>query len=710
MRFLLALLACVGCSCSAAIYYISPSGSDSGDGSIGSPWATLAKARNSMSSGDTTYLRGGTYLLSSAFTLGYTNSGTTYRAYSGETPVIYGGLKITNFTTFSGSMKVTDVSTQGVSGVFRQLLYNDERQPMARKPNMTPDIHDSWLYSESASTTTNFVYKAGDLGTYGDIEHAQVMTFATYGYYGWLCDVSSINTGTRTLTVKTAVWPKFAAGDRYYIQGVGEELDAAGEWWLDGTNKFLYFWPPSEGGTVYVPVVSNLVTIASGSSNITIRGLTIECCQGTAITLTGTTNCLIAGNKIKNLGEFDGRGIVISGGFTNGAVGNDLLHIGRDGIYISGGAQTTLTPANNYADNNFIDHAVEYNHSGSGIYVEGVGNRVSRNLVKDCTQIGIRFMGQNLLVQSNEVCGVMYNNDDGGAIYVYQNGAMDWLSGRGCKVVGNYVHDVFGYGYNSGGTGCEAYGIYIDGLVCGVDVASNIVVNIGGTGLHMSGGSDNRYTNNVLVNCANVPKVTGLVNISVDGVGYASNTASWYANKDSFQSGYDSIIAQPAWSGMRGLTVAPSNHVYGAGLVTMWSNVYWGNIILYTNAAYATNSVHDKGWNFSSSAQELQIIDRNVTYHYGNLVLNQINSVAKYWSDWQALGYDTNGSTNDPVLNADYSLPLDSPARSIGIASLSTNNIGPYFSADRASWPVGSSGERIGTATTINAGTVNIGP
>lgn len=46
-----------------ATYYIAASGgSDENDGSIGSPWATFAKAGATIATGDTVYLRGGTYL------------------------------------------------------------------------------------------------------------------------------------------------------------------------------------------------------------------------------------------------------------------------------------------------------------------------------------------------------------------------------------------------------------------------------------------------------------------------------------------------------------------------------------------------------------------------------------------------------------------------------------------------------------------------
>ena len=82
----------------AADHFIAPAGSDAtGDGSIDNPYETLMKAQSVTSSGDTVYLRGGTYALDhSDITYRYsawdsvnriTKNGIRYAAYSDEVPV-----------------------------------------------------------------------------------------------------------------------------------------------------------------------------------------------------------------------------------------------------------------------------------------------------------------------------------------------------------------------------------------------------------------------------------------------------------------------------------------------------------------------------------------------------------------------------------------------------------------------------------------------
>lgn len=50
----------------AATYYVSPTGSDTANGSSGTPWRTMQKAANTMVAGDTTIVRDGTYLESTS--------------------------------------------------------------------------------------------------------------------------------------------------------------------------------------------------------------------------------------------------------------------------------------------------------------------------------------------------------------------------------------------------------------------------------------------------------------------------------------------------------------------------------------------------------------------------------------------------------------------------------------------------------------------
>lgn len=76
---------------SSATYYVAPTGNNANNGSEAAPWATVKKAVDTMVAGDTTYLRGGTFVETAE--VRFARSGTasapiTLKAYPNETPII----------------------------------------------------------------------------------------------------------------------------------------------------------------------------------------------------------------------------------------------------------------------------------------------------------------------------------------------------------------------------------------------------------------------------------------------------------------------------------------------------------------------------------------------------------------------------------------------------------------------------------------------
>lgn len=92
----------------AAEYFIAPTGSNNNTGAIGSPWGTFDYAISRINAGDTLYVRGGTYNLSSQIVIqkgGTSGNPLNLWAYPGETPV----LDFSGMTTAWGSS-----SSQGI--------------------------------------------------------------------------------------------------------------------------------------------------------------------------------------------------------------------------------------------------------------------------------------------------------------------------------------------------------------------------------------------------------------------------------------------------------------------------------------------------------------------------------------------------------------------------------------------------------------------
>ncbi|HTN88309.1 MAG TPA: right-handed parallel beta-helix repeat-containing protein [Sorangium sp.] len=102
----------------AAEYYVAPDGSDSDRGNMDQPFATLSKANSAAAAGDTIWVRGGTYYITSQLVLSRSGTSDTSRtkiwAYPGEKPVLDASRYVT-------SNRAVDVPVVLVTGSWMHL-------------------------------------------------------------------------------------------------------------------------------------------------------------------------------------------------------------------------------------------------------------------------------------------------------------------------------------------------------------------------------------------------------------------------------------------------------------------------------------------------------------------------------------------------------------------------------------------------------------
>jgi hypothetical protein len=99
----------------AGDYYVSPSGSDSNPGTIGSPWATPLKAWTDANAGDTVYFRAGSYAVNTQiWTKYFGNDGTA------DNPIVfknYPSESVTFTSTLTGQVFIIEKSYNYVEGI-----------------------------------------------------------------------------------------------------------------------------------------------------------------------------------------------------------------------------------------------------------------------------------------------------------------------------------------------------------------------------------------------------------------------------------------------------------------------------------------------------------------------------------------------------------------------------------------------------------------
>lgn len=210
----------------------------------------------------------------------------------------------TNFKQWQTNIYVTDISTQGFSSRFTQLFFNNTRQTLSRYPNHVGFNTNSYNFvaAGGGGSATQFGYTPGDLHSYSNAAELKVMNFPN-SYSVRYLPVTEIDAVNHLVKVG-AGGVMFTEHSRYYFENALEDLDGAGEWYLDGTTKYLYFWPPSSltWGHGVGPVVVQPVHDGCRFKQHHDRGFTMTCCEGAAVVLTGTTNCRVTKNRLLETG------------------------------------------------------------------------------------------------------------------------------------------------------------------------------------------------------------------------------------------------------------------------------------------------------------------------------------------------------------------------------------------------------------------------
>ena len=223
------------------------------------PLATINRARDAVrqrkktAAGEafTVYVRGGVYALAAPVRLSAEDSGTAaapvvYRAYASERPVLMGGREIAGFAPERGEILKADLASQGLQGVyFRQLLFDDRRQPLARWPNFDPahPYDGGWAHADGkpvnmyeevpGENKRTFRYKAADQRHWASPSDGEVFVFPRFNWWNDIRPIRAIDRKKREITLAWDASYAIRPGDRYFVQNLREELDAPGEWWLD---------------------------------------------------------------------------------------------------------------------------------------------------------------------------------------------------------------------------------------------------------------------------------------------------------------------------------------------------------------------------------------------------------------------------------------------------------------------------------------------
>jgi len=490
---------------SPAFYYVDAVNGDNNNtgASLDQAWRTLQKAVDTMASGDTAYIRAGTYRETVM-----PRNGQTFAAYRGEKPLITGAEPVSGWTVHSGSIYKATVNTK-VYDVFVGANYMHK----ARWPNFEGDYLDVSSWAKGKASTQSHYRVAFD-----------AMTPPADLAGGWYCGIhgqlnfcpqegriTAVSGRQLTLTdIRENDWhwtdPKHSGAGVGYIVNHLNCLDQAREWHWE--NDTLYFWAPGGGKPNNVWARTRICGfVLQNVSNVTLKVLYF---QGASVHVNGGSNNTVDGCHFRNVSPWgnakgvarlatswgsieDGTtGLHIMG--TNHTIQNCSLVGGwGTGIRLDGGSD--LTVRNNYIEDfGWFGRILAAPISGFGTRL-----RIENNTIKRSGGCGITLKqknpgdGSNVnhvrfpTIRHNDIRDVAYLLMDGGS-FIYINN--DDVPSAERRLDGEIAFNVC-VGLRSRSTDKFFWGIYIDNGTDFVTIHHNVINSLNpktaGAGIFLHG-------------------------------------------------------------------------------------------------------------------------------------------------------------------------------------------------------------------------------
>ena len=498
-----------------------------------------ALRRDKRLGGATVVVRGGSYQLERTFLLTEEDGGSEsqpvrYCAAEGEEVRMMGGRELAGFSLLEdksvlarlcpearGQVLVCDLKDCGIADLgnfasrgfgrpttpaHMELFFRGERMEVARWPDgdfatidaaaeLIPegDGHGGQLGQLQAG----FTYAGDRPRGWRDLSDVWI-----HGYWAWdwansyeQIDSYDADTGLIRTRSPHGLYG-FRAGQRFYFLNILEELDRAGEYYVDAAHGDLYFWPPEEigPGDVAVSVLDEPLIRVDGARHVEVSGMVLECGRGNGVEIRGGAGVTIAGCAIRLMGN---HAVVVDGGAGHRVRGCEISRTGDGGIHLRGGDRRTLTAGGHQADNNHIHGMGQWSRCYQpAVTVSGVGQRVTHNLIHDGPHNAIQLSGNDHLVEFNHIHHVCQESGDVGAFYM----GRDWTE-RGTVIRHNLFHHTQGYGMGS-------MAVYLDDCASGTTIYGNIFYKCT-TAAFVGGGRNNRIENNLFVDCEPAVAVDG---------------------------------------------------------------------------------------------------------------------------------------------------------------------------------------------------------
>ena len=555
---LLTVLALLPATLTAAIeIHIAPAGNDANPGTVAQPVATPQGARvrvrslikAGLSDSVEVIFAAGTYVMAAPLELRPEDSGAaafpiTWRAAPGAEVILSGGKQISSaWTKGEGGIWHTDLTGIGLGAGqwnFRQLFVNGNRAVRARYPNGTeanPFLYSTGAIGNPKGAFDHLVITPSLIKpSWGTAADAQINVVPQSRFFNQWNTVTAVDPKSGRIDIADSERHRLIDnGSWFWIEGVQEELDQPGEWFLDPRAGRLFYIPPAAADpntqNIIAPFLNRIVNVkgdvdaGTHVSHLNFDGLKFRHTTNTlghiearvhtdtAIMFQNTNDSSVKNCDFENIGGyalwlhldsqrnlFDRNTVRYSGGGGVLLTGSRLGYMDDSKIYTPGAAAAKVAPILNRITNNTVEHCGKIRYYGGGVHLDSrpfsmtmsPGNYIAHNLFNDLSRNGVfafRNQGGNV-VEYNHIHNAMQTTIDGGCIHF---ATMNTLNAQN-HILNNWLYDAWGYNHKPDGAPIRklANGIFLDWDTSNTIVKDNWIYNsVGGAVKVIFGGNQN---------------------------------------------------------------------------------------------------------------------------------------------------------------------------------------------------------------------------
>jgi len=526
-------------------YYVSADGKADADGSSENPFASIEAARDAIrelkktdglpDGGITVIVKNGIYNVTDNITFTSEDSGSEKCPIRYVSEELHGAIltsaAVLDYSDFvplskeesdriidkdaAGKVLKLDLSKYGVTADNVSAPSRDYRFDLAvdgvvmkyaEYPNASYHRAPSEIEAERTTKLVITEEDAARIAGWKDISEASVYCFTTYEWATANADIASFDSANNAVKVHGSYGYGFGTRSRYRFINVMEEIDTAGEYFLDRRSCVLYAYLPdgAENALITANIAETRIIHATNTEHLTFHGFDINGTRTEAVSLNDCRSVTLDSLKVSNIGDVG----INARGYDITIQNCDISGTGADAIRIYGGDRTTLTPSNNLIYNNYIhDWATRGQTYRPGVRVDGVGITVSHNEICNSLHFAILYYGNDNIFEYNYIHDVVTDSSDAGAIY----------AGRHYAYYGNVMRYNYFEDIGSAEMGC-AMAIYWDDGLSGQTAYGNIMNRVYGKdsfAVMVGGGRDNTIENNMFIDIYDGDSSVGYV-ISVD--------------------------------------------------------------------------------------------------------------------------------------------------------------------------------------------------